>query len=133
MEIETERQNEMIDITSRISLLVRQSGIVSGTVTLFVPHTTAAVTINENHDSDVVRDLLLALDKNFPKHKEFRHTEGNSDAHLKSSVIGAQETVLIENGILILGTWQGIYFCEFDGPRHRKIYVRISGDYAGQF
>jgi secondary thiamine-phosphate synthase enzyme len=92
---------------------------------VFCPHTTAAITINENADPDVVRDLLLGLDKAFPDRAEFRHSEGNSSAHLKSSCVGASECVLVESGQLVLGTWQSVYFCEFDGPRTRSFIVKV--------
>lgn len=113
------------NITSTINKAVKNSGIYDGLCIVFCPHTTAAITINENADPDVVSDLLFALRKTYPDRREFKHIEGNSAAHLKSSVIGASETVIIENGNLKLGIWQGIYFTEFDGPRNRKFYVNI--------
>lgn len=119
---------EMIDITAQISDFLHKNPTSTGRLTIFTPHTTAAVTINENADPDVVTDLLLGLAKLVPPDPQFRHAEGNSDAHLKSSLIGASETLLIENGSLVLGTWQGIYFCEFDGPRTRRVMVKISSD-----
>ena len=117
-----------VDITARVKQVVRESGIDEGLCVVFCPHTTAAITINENADPDVVRDLKLALEDVFPDRRDFRHAEGNSAAHLKSSAIGASETLLVSNGSLVLGTWQGIYFCEFDGPRHRKVYVQMVGE-----
>lgn len=117
-----------VDITARVKQIVRESGIDEGLCVVFCPHTTAAITINENADPDVVHDLKLALEEVFPDRRDFRHAEGNSAAHLKSSAIGASETLLVSNGSLTLGTWQGIYFCEFDGPRHRKVYVQVVGE-----
>lgn len=117
-----------VDITARVKQIVRESGIDEGLCVAFCPHTTAAITINENADPDVVHDLKLALEEIFPDRRDFRHAEGNSAAHLKSSAIGASETLLVSNGSLTLGTWQGIYFCEFDGPRHRKVYVQVVGE-----
>ncbi len=117
-----------VDITARVRQIVRESGIEEGLCVVYCPHTTAAITINENADPDVVRDLKLALADTFPDRREFKHAEGNSAAHLKSSVIGASETIPVTGGAMALGTWQGIYFCEFDGPRHRKVYVQVVGE-----
>ena len=100
----------------------------SGMAVVYCPHTTAGITINENADPDVKHDLLLGLREAFPDRREFRHAEGNSAAHLKSSCVGASQLVLIEDGHLLLGTWQGIYFCEFDGPRTRRFYVKVLAD-----
>lgn len=116
-----------VDITMRVRQIVARSGVSEGICVVYCPHTTAAITINENADPDVVHDLKLALADTFPDRREFRHAEGNSAAHLKSSCIGASETIPIASGVMVLGTWQGIYFCEFDGPRHRKCYVQIVG------
>ena len=116
---------EFVDITSQVAEAVRESGVNEGLCCVYCPHTTAAITINENADPDVVHDLLLALDGTFPDRPEFRHAEGNSAAHLKSSVIGASEVIPVSGGKLVLGTWQGIYFCEFDGPRNRRFYVQV--------
>lgn len=124
--LRTERQN-FYNITANVERAVKESGVTDGICTVFCPHTTAGMTINENADPDVVRDLLLALDKTYPNRKEFRHAEGNSSAHLKASAMGSSITVIVEKGKLILGTWQGIYFCEFDGPRIRKYYVKVIG------
>jgi len=115
----------MIPITRVVRAFVEKSGVKNGLCVVFTPHTTAAVTINENADPDVKDDFILGLDRAFPDRPEFRHMEGNSAAHLKSSCVGASETVIIEDGKLLLGTWQGLYFCEFDGPRTRKCYVKI--------
>ena len=125
LHISTSSKEELIDITSQISELLKKEKLKDGICIIHVPHTTAAVTINENADPDVQHDLLLGLDKAFPDRNEFRHSEGNSSAHLKSSCIGCSQTVLISDGKLLLGTWQGTYFCEFDGPRQRKCYVKI--------
>ena len=129
--LQTSGRSQLIDITSRVREAVTAYGIREGLCTIFIPHTTAAVTINENADPDVVRDFLYELDKIVPWQDGYRHAEGNSAAHLKSSLIGVSEQVLIENGRLMLGTWQGIYFCEFDGPRTRRVLVRIdSSDFS---
>ena len=116
----------LYDITSQVREAVSASGVQNGLAVVYCPHTTAGITINENADSDVQTDLLLGLAKAFPDRTEFRHGEGNSAAHLKSSCVGASQTVIIADGRLNLGTWQGIYFCEFDGPRQRKYYVKIT-------
>jgi secondary thiamine-phosphate synthase enzyme len=102
-----------------------KSGAETGIAVVYCPHTTAGITVNENADPDVVRDLLIGLDKAFPDRAEFRHSEGNSAAHLKASAMGSSATVMFENGKPLLGTWQGIYFCEFDPPRNRKFYVKV--------
>ncbi len=127
--IKTNNRCDMADITSEIQKIVSASGITSGIVVVHVPHTTAAVTINENADPDVIHDILLTLDEMYPQNRRgYRHGEGNSDAHIKSSLFGPSLTVIIEDGELVLGTWQGIYFCEFDGPRFRKCIVKIMGE-----
>ncbi len=123
--IKTNREDEFIDITHLVGQAVEKSGVSDGVAVVFVPHTTAGVTINENADPDVVHDILLGLRKAFPIHPQYLHMEGNSHAHIKASVMGSSCTVLIENGKLKLGTWQGIYFCEFDGPRTRKFEVKV--------
>ncbi len=117
----------LIDITGKVKDIVRQSRVQNGICQVFVPHTTAGVTINENADPDVVSDLLSALEKIVPR-LPYRHIEGNSLAHVKSSLIGCTVSVPVANGGLYLGTWQGVYFCEFDGPRHRKVCVQIVGE-----
>ena len=122
----TERNN-WIEVTGNVRDLVRESGVRNGLCVVYCPHTTAGITINENADPDVVRDLIFALEKTYPDRAEFRHSEGNSAAHLKASVIGNSATVIIRDGRLLLGTWQGIYFCEFDGPRGRKVWVQLVG------
>lgn len=129
--VRTHQREELLDLTARLQDLVSESGVTSGTIHVFVPHTTAAVTINENADPDVVRDLLYKLNKEIPQQDGYHHGEGNSDAHLKASLFGQSELVMIEQGRLLLGTWQGIYFCEFDGPRTRKVFVRVIADVKG--
>ncbi len=117
----------LIDITGEVQEAINESGVNEGFCIVFCPHTTAAVTINENADPDVKSDFVMGLDKAFPDLEGFDHAEGNSDAHIKSSTVGASETIIISGGRLLLGTWQGIYFCEFDGPRNRKFYVKVMG------
>ena len=127
--ISTKSRNQMIDITSQVGSLVNKSGITDGDVIVYCPHTTAAITINENADPSVPHDLLLTLEQLLPQHRSgYRHSEGNSDSHCKSSLIGCSEQILIKGGALQLGTWQGIFFCEFDGPRSRKVIVQIRGE-----
>lgn len=123
--IRTTKSQEFINITSKVREEVRKSGVEDGMAVVFIPHTTAGVTINENADPDVVFDILSDLNRVFPEIKEHRHMEGNSHAHIKASLFGSAATIIIENGELKLGTWQGIYFCEFDGPRNRNFYVKI--------
>ena len=122
--LKTDQEN-FHDITSSVHDAVRKSGCREGLCVVYCPHTTAGITINENADPDVIRDILLGLSKAFPDRAEFRHMEGNSAAHLKAGNIGSSVTLLLHEGKPILGTWQGVYFCEFDGPRHRKYYVQI--------
>jgi secondary thiamine-phosphate synthase enzyme len=114
-------------ITAAVGEAVRESGVKDGVCTVFCPHTTAGITINENADPDVVHDMLIGLRKAFPDRPEFLHGEGNSSAHLRASAIGSSVTVIVQNGRLLLGTWQGIWFCEFDGPRNRKFVVAVRG------
>ena len=125
IEVKTNKHTEMQDITKAVQQAVTESGVRDGICTIFVPHTTAAVTINENADPDVVRDFTMEINKIVPWEDGYHHMEGNSAAHLKSSMIGFSEQVLVEDGRLILGVWQGIYFCEYDGPRRRKVYVKV--------
>jgi secondary thiamine-phosphate synthase enzyme len=115
----------MINITSLVRQELKKSGTNAGTVVVFVPHTTAGVTINENADPDVVYDLLSTFRKVYPESRNYRHMEGNSHAHAKATTVGSSCTVIVNNGQLMMGTWQGIYFCEFDGPRTRKVYIKI--------
>lgn len=116
---------QMIEVTERVRRFVIESGMPAGLVHIFTPHTTAAITINENADPDVTHDMLKILNRMVPLAGGYRHAEGNSAAHVKSSLLGCSETVPFDNGRLQLGTWQGIYFCEFDGPRQRNIQLRI--------
>lgn len=127
--IRTEKRNDLIDITDKVATLVGHSAVIDGLVTVFCPHTTGAITINENADPDVIHDLMMTFNELLPKDRQgYRHIEGNSDAHCKSSLVGVSEQILIKDGHLALGTWQGIYFCEFDGPRTRRVIVQISGE-----
>jgi secondary thiamine-phosphate synthase enzyme len=125
--LRTGKRCEMIEITDRVEALVRQSGVVSGLAIVHVPHTTAAITINENADPDVKHDLLAKLAELIPKKESFyEHGEGNSDSHLKTALTGNSVMVLVEDGELVLGQWQGIQFCEFDGPRQRQFIVKVA-------
>ena len=123
--LETHFRSEMIDITAAIQKAIHEEKIEKGICLVYTPHTTAAITINENADPDVPRDILAALDRAVPLSANYRHAEGNSAAHVKSSLVGASELVIIENGRLVLGPWQSIFFCEFDGPRTRKVLISI--------
>lgn len=123
--IRTRERTCMVDITRKVQDVVKERGIISGICTLFVPHTTAGITINENADPDVVVDMIYEINKIVPFDDNYRHIEGNSAAHIKASLFGFAENIIINNGRLILGTWQGIYFCEFDGPRTRNVYMKI--------
>jgi secondary thiamine-phosphate synthase enzyme len=126
--LSTSSRNQLINITDTVSDYVQRSGVKSGICLVYTPHTTAAITINENADPSVASDIIRKLADIFPQNDNYDHSEGNSDAHLKSSVIGCSQTLVIENGSLLLGTWQGIYFCEFDGKRSRKFYVKVISD-----
>ena len=117
----------MVDITGEVQSALRAAGLQDGVCVVFVPHTTAGVTINENADPDVVRDILATLARVVPEHGQYTHSEGNSDAHVKASLMGFSVEVVVEDGRLQLGTWQGIYFCEFDGPRTRQVWVKPIG------
>ncbi|HVL14349.1 MAG TPA: secondary thiamine-phosphate synthase enzyme YjbQ [Gemmata sp.] len=128
-EVRTGRRNEFVEVTAKVRQCVRDSGVKSGVCVVYSPHTTAAITVQENADPDVVHDMLLWLNEHLPKDVPgFRHAEGNSDSHLKSSLVGSSATLIVENGDLILGTWQGVYFCEFDGPRTRTVMVQTIGN-----
>ncbi len=127
--ISTKSRNQMIDITGEVRSFVNQSDITNGDVIVYCPHTTAAISINENADPSVPHDILLTLEELMPHHRPgYRHSEGNSDAHCKSSLIGCSEQILIKDKSLNLGTWQGIFFCEFDGPRSRRVMLQIRGE-----
>jgi len=128
--IQTNQHQELIDITPNIGEVIENEGINEGYCIVFVPHTTAAVTINEGADPDVKDDIINMLSFLIPKHGSFKHVEGNSDAHIKSSLLGASEHILIKNGKLMLGTWQHVYFFEGDGPRKRSFYIQIMGEYG---
>jgi secondary thiamine-phosphate synthase enzyme len=125
LQVNTRSQTEFIDITGDIQKVVSESNVKSGLCQIFIPHTTAAVTINENADPSVKRDILIHLNQLIPFEDDYQHSEGNSAAHIKSSLVGCSLTIIIEENRLQLGTWQGIYFCEFDGPRSRKVWVKI--------
>ncbi|MEI8349414.1 MAG: secondary thiamine-phosphate synthase enzyme YjbQ [Candidatus Omnitrophota bacterium] len=122
--LDTTKRAEMIDITSRVGKIVKDSEIKDGLCVIFCPHTTAGLTINENADPSVKKDILTHLEELVPQDKNYTHTEGNSAAHIKSSLVGSSLYVIVECGALVLGTWQGVYLCEFDGPRQRHIYVQ---------
>ena len=125
LQISTSKRVEMIDITSQVRRLLKESGVKSGILVAYVPHTTAGITINENADPSVARDIENTLSRLVPAGKGYLHLEGNADSHIKATTVGSSINVIIENGELVLGTWQGIFFCEFDGPRNRKVYVKI--------
>ncbi|OGR24517.1 MAG: hypothetical protein A2139_01435 [Desulfobacca sp. RBG_16_60_12] len=125
LSVPTNRRTEMVDITGRIQELVRLSGVEEGVCHIFEAHTTAGLTINENADPSVQADMLMVFNKIISEDEAYRHLEGNSPAHVKASLMGAQLTVLVSNRRLLLGTWQGIFLCEFDGPRTRKVYIKI--------
>jgi secondary thiamine-phosphate synthase enzyme len=124
-QVRTSTQTEFIDITSSVREAVKKTGVEDGICIVFIPHTTAAVTINENADPSVVHDIVMELNKIVPFKDQYHHMEGNSPAHIKASLLGCSEIVFVESGKLVLGTWQGIFFCEFDGPRNRKVYVKV--------
>ncbi len=128
--IKTRTRTEFMDITSEIQQVIDEAGIKNGICCLYVPHTTAGITINEGADPSVVSDIQRTLSKLIPNNLNYSHMEGNSDAHIKSTVVGASKTVIIDDGKLLLGTWQSIFFCEFDGPRHRRILVKLINDKA---
>jgi len=124
--LRTSRRDEMIDITRQVSTLVQKSGVAAGLAVVYCPHTTGGITIQENADPDVRHDVILRLDEVYPwKHPGYRHAEGNTASHLKAMTVGSSQTVIIEDGKLLLGRWQGIYFCEFDGPRSREYVVKV--------
>lgn len=128
LNIKTSSRTCMNDITGKIQDLVSKSGVKSGICTIFVPHTTAGITINENADPDVVSDILMQINKTIPFDNGYEHGEGNSAAHIKASLFGFSLQIIVENGRLVLGTWQSVYFCEFDGPRSRQVHVKIIED-----
>jgi secondary thiamine-phosphate synthase enzyme len=128
LSVRTERRSQFVDITGRVGKLVTGKNWRNGILTVFSPHTTAGITINENADPDVTRDMEWFCERLIPQSGEFRHNEGNSDAHIKASFFGSSVQVIVRNGRLWLGTWQALYFCEFDGPRRRTVYLAFSGD-----
>ena len=130
LSVNTTKHTQMVNITDPVRRAVAESGVRDGICTVFVPHTTAAVTINENADPDVVRDFTAELGKLVPWEDGYHHMEGNSAAHLKASMIGFSQQIIVEEGKLVLGTWQGIWFCEYDGPRSRSVYVKVMGEKA---
>ncbi|MFP5238405.1 MAG: secondary thiamine-phosphate synthase enzyme YjbQ [Acidobacteriota bacterium] len=127
LSVSTSRREQMLDITAQLQELVRAHGWRDGLLQAHCPHTTAGLTVNENADPDVVRDMLATLARLVPERGDYRHAEGNSDAHLKSSCMGCGLTLIVSGGRIMLGTWQGVYFCEFDGPRSRQVWVSWLG------
>jgi secondary thiamine-phosphate synthase enzyme len=130
LSVKTDRRTQLVDVTAQVQKVVAASGVARGVCYLYVPHTTAAITINECADPDVARDVEGALDRLIPKTGPFRHGEGNSDAHVKAVLVGTSQMVLVEEGKLALGRWQGVFFCEFDGPRDRRLQVKVVADEA---
>lgn len=128
LEVKSRARSEMIDITAEVRELLRKANVNNGVCRLFVLHTTAGITINEGADPAVQQDMITFLNRLVPKDHYFTHREGNSDAHIKSTLVGTSQTILVENGRPLLGTWQAVYFCEFDGPRQRRIAVKITPD-----
>ena len=128
LQIKTEHRTHFVDITTQVQSVVTKSATKTGFCCLYVPHTTAAVTINEHADPDVARDVEAAFDRLVPHHGPYKHSEGNSDSHMKAILVGASQTIFIEGGKLALGRWQGIFFCEFDGPRDRKLHIKVTPD-----
>lgn len=125
LEIATRSRAQMVDVTREVERIVSESGVGEGFCHIYVPHTTAGIAINENADPSVAQDILAVLEKIAPRGGSYRHLEGNADSHVKASIVGSSETVLIEGGRLVLGTWQGLFLCEFDGPRRRKLLVKV--------
>ncbi len=125
--IKSAKRIEFVNITGKVEQAVKESKIENGLCVVYCPHTTAAITINENSDPNVIADMIARLNALVPGNGNYSHSEGNSDAHIKSSLLGNEKTLVVRQGKLLLGKWQGIYFCEFDGPRERKVYVSISG------
>ena len=128
IEISTHSRTELVDITEEIRRVIKKSAVKSGTCIIYVPHTTAAVTINENYDPSVCEDIVSTLNRFVPHSAHYAHTEGNADAHIKAAIVGSSRTVFFEDGKILFGTWQGIFFYEFDGPRRRKVLVKILKD-----
>ncbi len=128
LQVRTNEKTQLLDITSQVQEVVKNSGVQSGICQIFIPHTTAGVTINENADPSVKRDMLMELNKVIPFDDNYHHSEGNSAAHIKSTLAGPSLSIIIDQGRIMLGTWQGIYFCEFDGPRSRGVWIKIIAD-----
>jgi secondary thiamine-phosphate synthase enzyme len=126
--VKTDRRTQLLDVTAQVQRTVASSGVANGICYLYVPHTTAAITINECADPDVARDVEGALDRLIPAAGPYRHSEGNSDSHVKAVLVGASQTINVEGGKLVLGRWQGIFYCEFDGPRERRLQVKVVAD-----
>lgn len=127
-ELVTSSRTEIKDITDKVKEVIKKSKVSSGIAIIYIPHTTAAVIINENYDPSVTDDINATLNRLIPHSAHYSHTEGNADAHIKASIIGSTRTILIENGEIVFGTWQGIFFCEFDGPRRRQVHIKIIAD-----
>ena len=125
--VKTDRRTQLVDVTAQVQRIVAESRVAAGVCCIYVPHTTAAVTINEHADPDVARDLEGVFDRLVPQKGPYRHSEGNSDSHAKAVLVGTSQMIFVEGGKLALGTWQGVFFCEFDGPRERKMWVKIMG------
>ncbi len=123
--VSTRSRTELVDITSQVQSVIAESGVQDGVCYVYVPHTTAGLTINENADPSVREDILMELNKTIPLEDNYKHREGNAAAHIKATIVGSSETLLVERGRLVLGTWQGIFFCEFDGPRSRRVLIRV--------
>ena len=126
--VKTDRRTQLLDVTAQVQTAVASSGVVNGVCYLYVPHTTAAITINECADPDVALDVEGALDRLIPTAGPYRHSEGNSDSHVKAVLVGASEVIYVEAGKLVLGRWQGVFFCEFDGPRERRLIMKVASD-----
>ena len=125
--VRTTARTDMVDITRLVAAVLKKSGVESGMCFVYVPHTTAAVTVNESYDSDVARDVTAAFSKLVPQRADYAHSEGNSDAHIKAAMVGSCQAIPVEEGRLALGRWQGVFFCEFDGPRQRRVQVQVIG------
>src|ERR1700732_1915485 len=128
LRVKTGRRTQLLDVTTAVERVVGESGVASGVCYLYVPHTTAGVTINEHADPDVASDLEGVFDRLVPHSGPYRHAEGNTDSHAKTVIVGTSQVIFVEKGKLALGTWQGVFLCEFDGPRERKIWVKVSAD-----
>jgi secondary thiamine-phosphate synthase enzyme len=125
LSVKTDRRTQLVDVTAQVQKVIAASGVTAGICYLYVPHTTAAITVNECADPDVARDVEGALDRLVPPTGPYRHSEGNSDSHVKAVLVGTSEIVHVEGGKLLLGRWQGVFFCEFDGPRERRLQVKV--------